>query len=84
MYKAKITVVLRPSILDVQGKAVQHAVHSLGYETVDQIRIGKHVEVLINASDEETARQEVREICQKILANPVMENFDFTLEKVPA
>lgn len=84
MYKAKITVVLRPSILDVQGKAVQHAVHSMGYETVDQIRIGKHVEVLINAADEETARHQVREICQKVLANPVMENFDFTIEKVPA
>ncbi|NUQ80400.1 MAG: phosphoribosylformylglycinamidine synthase subunit PurS [Bacteroidetes bacterium] len=84
MYKAKITVVLRPSILDVQGKAVQHAVHSLGYDSVDQIRIGKFVEVMINAPDEETARREVKEICQKILANPVMENFEFTLEKVSA
>lgn len=79
-YKAKIRVTLRPSILDVQGKAVEHALDNLGYSTVESARIGKYIEVVI---DEESASETERvalEICQKLLANPVMEDYSIDIE----
>ncbi len=79
-YKAKIRVTLRPSILDVQGKAVEHALDNLGYSTVESARIGKYIEVII---DEESASETERvalEICQKLLANPVMEDYSIDIE----
>ena len=81
-YKAKIRVTLRPSILDVQGKAVHHALENLGYSTVDSARIGKYIEVTINEDDAHSAERIGSEICQKLLANPVMEDYDIELEKI--
>lgn len=81
-YKAKIKVTLRPSILDVQGKAVQHALENLGYSTVDAARIGKYIEVTINEDDGAEAERIGEEICRKLLANPVMENYSIELEKI--
>ncbi len=80
-YKAKIKVTLRPSILDVQGKAAQHALANLGYSSVESVRIGKYMEVAIEESSEAEAERVCIEICQKLLSNPVME--DFTFELVP-
>lgn len=82
MFKATIKIVLRPSILDVQGKAVLHAVHDLGYAGADQIRIGKHVEVILNVADKAEAHRQTDEICRKLLANTVMEDYTFTLEQI--
>ena len=81
-YKAKIKVTLRPSILDVQGKAVQHALENLGYSTVDAARIGKYIEVTINEDDGAETERIGEEICRKLLANPVMENYSIELEKI--
>ena len=82
MYKAKVTVVLRPSILDPQGKAVQHALDSLGMREVKDVRIGKYVEVNIETSRKEDAENIIRQACTKLLANPVMEDYAFSVEKV--
>ncbi|HMB91755.1 MAG TPA: phosphoribosylformylglycinamidine synthase subunit PurS [Rhodothermales bacterium] len=82
MYKAKITVTLRPSILDPQGKAVHHALGSLGYSGVERVRMGKFAEMWINADSDEAAEKVAREACEKLLANPVMEDFEITLEEV--
>jgi len=81
-YKAKIRVTLRPSILDVQGKAVQHALENLGYGSVDSVRIGKYIEVRIDAESPDEAERTAEEICRKLLANPVMEDYSFELEKI--
>jgi len=81
-YKAKIRVTLRQSILDVQGKAVQHALENLGYASVDKARIGKYIEVRINEDDEAEAERISDEICRKLLANPVMEDYSIELEKI--
>ncbi|ACD90574.1 MAG: phosphoribosylformylglycinamidine synthase subunit PurS [Chlorobium limicola] len=81
-YNAKIKVTLRQSILDVQGKAVEHALKNLGYGTVDSARIGKYIEVSINETDRVEAERICNEICQKLLSNPVMENYAFELEQV--
>ncbi|NTU97180.1 MAG: phosphoribosylformylglycinamidine synthase subunit PurS [Chlorobiaceae bacterium] len=81
-YTAKIKVTLRQSILDVQGKAVEHALTNLGYRTVESARIGKYIEVTINEDDRAEAERIGNEICQKLLSNPVMENYSLELEKV--
>ncbi|MCG8345701.1 MAG: phosphoribosylformylglycinamidine synthase subunit PurS [Chlorobiales bacterium] len=81
-YKAKIRVTLRPSILDVQGKAVQHALENLGYSSVESARIGKYIEVTINEDESAEAERIGGEICRKLLANPVMEDYSVELEKI--
>lgn len=82
MLKAKIKITLRPSILDVQGKAVEHGIHSMGYSDVDHVRIGKYIELNLKSTDEAKAKAETDEICKKLLANMVMEDYEFTIEKV--
>jgi phosphoribosylformylglycinamidine synthase len=82
MYKAKITVLLRPAILDVQGKAVESALHNLGYAGVEHVRMGKSVTMDVNASNESEAKRIVEEACQKLLSNPIIEDFSFQLEAV--
>jgi len=81
-YTAKIKVTLRQSILDVQGKAVEHALKNLGYQTVESARIGKYIEVTINEEERLQAERICNDISQKLLSNPVMENYSFELEQV--
>lgn len=82
MFKASIQIKLRSSILDPQGKATHHALGSLGYSSIEQVRIGKLVELMIDESDESKAAKVAEEACQKLLANQVMEDFSIELEAV--
>ncbi len=84
MYKANIEVVLRSSILDPQGKAAQHALHHLGFDSVDRVRIGKHIELWIEAPSREQAEEVAQAACSKLLANPVMEDYRIAVEEVTA
>jgi phosphoribosylformylglycinamidine synthase len=81
VYRARIHVTLRPSILDPQGKAVAHAVASLGIRGVDDVRMGKYIEITFEDGTEEQARAATEQICRKLLANPVMEDFTFDLTR---
>jgi phosphoribosylformylglycinamidine synthase subunit PurS len=80
MYRASIRITLRPSILDPQGKAVHHALGTLGFPQVEEVRMGKYAEVLINEADRAQAEAVARAACERLLANPVMEDYTFTLE----
>lgn len=82
MFKAIISVTLRPSILDPEGKTVHHALTNLGYEAVERVRMGKRAELWIDADSEEEAHRVATEACEKLLANPVTENFEITLAAV--
>lgn len=82
MYKATISIRLRPSILDPQGKTVHHALGNLGYDSVERVRMGKLAELWIDEAREEKARTVAEEACDKLLANPVTENYAITLEEV--
>lgn len=82
MYQSTITITLRPSILDVQGKAVELGIHTLGMKEVENVRIGKSVQMTVNASNEEEAKRITEEACRKLLANSVMEDFTFSVKKV--
>lgn len=81
MYHSKILVTLRQSILDPQGKAVEHGVHSLGYTKVSNVRIGKYIEMDVEVHSREEAETITKEVSQKLLANPVMEDFSFTVQE---
>jgi phosphoribosylformylglycinamidine synthase len=74
--KALVHVTLKPDVLDPQGKAIQRASASLGYDAVKSVRQGKLFEVSLDLRDEEQARAELAELCEKLLANPVIENYE--------
>ena len=78
--KAIVHVLQKPDVLDPQGKAIQRACASLGYEAVRSVRQGKVFEIELDAADEARARSLVAELCQKLLANPVIE--DFSIERL--
>ena len=82
MYKASVRVTLRPSILDPQGKTTHQALDNLGFEKVERVRIGKIVEMWIDERTQEDAERTVREACERLLANPVMEDFEISVEKM--
>lgn len=80
MYKATVRITLRPSILDPQGKAIHHALDSLGYGAVEDVRSGKLIELKIATDDAAEAERVAREAAEKLLANPVMEDFTVAVE----
>lgn len=82
MYLSRIKVTLRKSILDPQGKTVEHSIQSLGYKNVKDTRIGKYIELKIDAGSENDAKKITDEICKKLLANPVMEDYEFSVIKL--
>ena len=82
MFKATISITLRSSILDPEGKTVHHALTNLGYDEIDRVRMGKRAEVWIDEEEEDEARRVATEACEKLLANPVTENFEIELEPV--
>lgn len=83
-YNARIYVTLRPSVLDPAGVAVQSGLKHLGYENVEQVRIGKYIEMMLNAESEDAAKQQLDVICDRLLANVVIENYRFELTEVSA
>jgi phosphoribosylformylglycinamidine synthase len=79
--KAKIKVMLKRSILDPQGKAVLHAINDMNIGKISDVRIGKYIEVNFKNNDFKSSKSEMEEICNKLLANPVMENYEIELEE---
>ena len=75
-FRIEIRVTPRKGILDPQGKAIHHALHSLGWEQVDDVRVGKALHIEIDADDADAARSEAEAMCRKLLANPVTEDFE--------
>ncbi|MDA0241235.1 MAG: phosphoribosylformylglycinamidine synthase subunit PurS [Proteobacteria bacterium] len=78
--KAKIHVTLKNGVLDPQGKAVGHALSSLGFEGVGDVRQGKFIEIDLDTTDEAKAREQVDAMCRQLLANTVIENYDIAIE----
>ena len=78
--KARIHVTLRPGVLDPQGKAIQHALDTLGFDGVQEVRQGKVIDLTLDESDPEKAKASVEAMCQKLLANTVIENYAIELE----
>jgi len=77
MARVRVTVTLKPSLLDAQGKVVQGALQQLGYDNVEQVRIGKYIELTVNDGGDIDAQ--VKEMCEKLLANPVIEDYSYEI-----
>ena len=75
-YRIEIRVTPRPGILDPQGKAIHHSLQNLGWTDVDDVRVGKAIHVEMEAESSNAARAAAEEMCRKLLANPVTEDFE--------
>ncbi|HZW39621.1 MAG: phosphoribosylformylglycinamidine synthase subunit PurS [Syntrophothermus sp.] len=82
MFKVKVIVTRRPSILDPQGKAAEKGAMHLGLNNISDTRIGKYIEFSVNTNNKENAEKEVKDYCHKLLTNPIMEDYQYTLEEV--
>ena len=80
MITAIVNVSLKPGVLDSQGKAVHHALDSLHFKGVEDVRVGKQIVLKLDSDDKEAARVEVEKMCEEILANTVIE--DYTIELI--
>jgi phosphoribosylformylglycinamidine synthase PurS subunit len=78
--RVKIFVSLKNGVLDPQGQAVERSLHTLGYKEVHDVRVGKFVELNLQAGSREAAEGRIREMCDRLLANPVIENFHYEIE----
>ena len=80
MFLARVYVTLKPTVNDPQGLTIRGALHSLGFADVESVRAGKYLEVRIAADDRAQAEKQLAEMCRKLLANPVIEDYRFELE----
>jgi phosphoribosylformylglycinamidine synthase len=81
MFLARVYVTLKPTVNDPQGLTVRGALHSLGFDAVESVRAGTYLEVRLNGADRAAAEAQVTEMCRKLLANPVIEDFRFEIEE---
>ncbi|MEA2463728.1 MAG: phosphoribosylformylglycinamidine synthase subunit PurS [Acidobacteriota bacterium] len=81
--KATVTVELKPSVLDPQGKAIEHSLTSLGFAGVEDVRVGKMFRISLADTGQSRAdiESQLRQMCERLLANTVMEKFSFTLDE---
>lgn len=78
-FKAEIDIMPLKALLDPQGKAVTSSLKNLSLSEIDNVRIGKHISLEVTAKDEATAKEKVEDACKKILANHLMESYEFEL-----
>lgn len=81
-YHARIYITLRSSVLDPAGTAVESGLQQMGYEGVNEVRIGKYVEMNLTAKNQEDAKTQLEQMCDRLLANPVIENYCFELDQI--
>lgn len=82
MRKVKVYITLKEGVLDPQGKAVKNSLNTLDYANVNEVRVGKYMEVMME--DAEDLEAQVEEMCEKLLANPVIEDYSYQIEEVIA
>lgn len=81
-FNAKVEVKLKPVVLDPQGKAVLSALHNLGFSDITDTRVGKLIELKINEENREKAEEKIEQVCKKLLANPVIEDYNIMIDEV--
>ncbi len=80
-YTVEIDVMPLKALLDPQGKAVTSTMHNIGFKTVENVRIGKHITLNLQAKDKSEAEKKIKEMCTNVLSNPIMEYFDYTINE---
>jgi phosphoribosylformylglycinamidine synthase PurS subunit len=79
-FTAQVSVMLKPGISDPQGQTIERALPALGYDGVAGVRVGKRIELSLRADDRDQAQKRVNEMCERLLANPVIESFEVTIK----
>ncbi len=79
--KAKVIVTLKNGVLDPQGKAAEESLHSLGFNEISGLRIGRYMELNLKGTSKEEAENRLKEMCDKLLANPVIEDYEFEINE---
>lgn len=82
MLKAEIYITIKNTIADPQGQTVKHALESLGYKIVEDARIGKLITLKLSIKDKKEAKKQLDQMCKKLLANPIIEDYHFRIEEV--
>lgn len=82
MYNVKVYVTYKESILDPQGEAVKGAVHRMGFDEIEDMRIGKYFEIKVSENDQRSVEEVIETVCDKLLANVVMETYRYDIEEV--
>ena len=80
MYLAKVFIRLKPTVSDPQGQTIQGGLRQLGFDTVEGVRAGKYMEIRIDEASQDSAHAKIAAMCDKLLANPVIEEYSFELE----
>ncbi|MFA4016118.1 MAG: hypothetical protein RUDDFDWM_001220 [Candidatus Fervidibacterota bacterium] len=83
MRKVRVLIRLKPTLMDAQGVVLKRALKQLGYNSVTDVRVGKLIEITIDCDDDKRVMAEVKEMCQRLLANPVIEEFEVLDETTP-
>lgn len=83
MFLARVYVTLKPTVNDPQGLTIRGGLHSLGFNSVEGVRAGKYLEIRVDEADAAAAEARVNEMCRKLLANPVIEDFRVEIEPTP-
>jgi phosphoribosylformylglycinamidine synthase len=81
MLKAEVNITLKRTVADPQGVTIKHALESLGYKDLADIRIGKFVIIKLNYKDKKRAEEEMNQMCKKLLANPIIEDYHFKISE---
>ncbi len=81
MLKAEINITLKRTVADPQGLTIKHALESLGYKDLADVRIGKLVVIKLNYKDKKRAEREISEMCKELLANPIIEDYHFKIKE---
>ena len=84
MFLAKVFVTLKATVNDPQGQTIMGGLKSLGFKSVAQVRAGKYMEIQLAQVDREKAKAQITAMCEKLLSNPIIEEFHFELEDIPA
>jgi phosphoribosylformylglycinamidine synthase len=80
VFKAKVYVTLKKAVLDPQGKTIKQALEHLEFRGIEDIRLGKYIEVTLNGKTESEVEKDVKDMCEKLLANTVIEDYRFEIE----
>ncbi|MEA2452045.1 MAG: phosphoribosylformylglycinamidine synthase subunit PurS [Actinomycetota bacterium] len=79
-FVATVNVMLKDGIADPQGQTIERALPALGFSGVADVRVGKRIRLAVDAADEQEAREQVQQMCERLLSNPVIESYEVTLE----
>lgn len=82
MFLAKIRITLKPTVNDPQGQTISSGLNSLGFQSVDSVRAGKYLEVRVSGDKREQVEKDIQQMCDKLLANPVIEEYHYELEEI--